>query len=171
MIWNHRRFPKKAFFKAMDAVCVLNSKLTKTGFLLTHGDRGWLIASPVRHDGDIYSRTDAGQTIYGALSVLKQFDLDCFLESEAQVIKRALKRYDFKRIKRCSDTKMFDVAMLHDWPVVTKNPYSCAIYLDGNTLRSMNIEPIARYNKPEDQFQLASPDFLANELRARIRKP
>ena len=170
MIWNQRRFPKKKFFKAMDAVCIVDSKLTKTGFLLTHGDRGWLIASPVYHNGDIYRRTDAGQNIYGALSVLRQFNLECLLLSEVQVIERALKRHDFKRIKRCSDATMFDVAMLHDWPVVTKNPYSCAICLDGNNLHSVNIEPKARYNKPSDQFEIVCPDFLANELRARIRK-
>ena len=173
MIWNQRNFPKKKFFKAMDAVCIVNSKLTKPGFLLTHGDGGWLIISPVRHNGDIYRRTDTdtGQTIYGALSVLRQFNLDCFLLSEVEVIKRALNRHDFKRIKRRSDDKMFDVAMLHDWPVVTKNPYSCAIYLEDHTLHAINIEPKARYNKPSDQFQLVSPDFLADELTARIRKP
>ena len=152
----------------MASACIVDSELTKTGFLLTHGDRGWQIKSPVHHNGDIYRRTEAGKPIYGALSVLRQFKLDCYLLNEAQVIARALKRYDFKRIKRHSDAKIFDVAMLHGWPVVTKNPYSCAIYLDGNTLRSMNIEPKARYNKLDDQFEVVPPDFLANELRARI---
>jgi hypothetical protein len=170
MIWNHRRFPKKEFFKAMAAVSIVKSKFTKTGFLFTHGDRGSLIASPVHHNDDIYYRTASGQKIYGALSVLRQFNLDCFLLSEVQIIKCALKRRNFKRIKRRSDAKLFDVAMLDDWPVVTKNPYSCAIYLEGNTLHAMNIEPKARYNKPDDQFEVVAPDFLANALRAKIHK-
>ena len=170
MIWNQGRFKKKAFFKAMAAACIVKPKLTRTGFLLTHGDRGWLIATPVHHNGDIYRRVVGGQTIYGALSVLRQFKLNCYLLNEAQVIDRALKKKDFKRIIRYSDSKMFDVAMLHDWPIVTKNPYSCAIYLDGSTLHAMNIEPKARYNKPDDQFEIVCPDFMANALRARIRK-
>jgi hypothetical protein len=124
----------------------------------------------VYHDGDIYRRTAAGQPIYGALSILQQFNVDCYLLSEVQIIERALKRHDLKRIKRYSDGKMFDVAMLHDWPVITKNSYSCSVYLDGNAVHTMNIEPKARYNKPDDQFEIVSPDFLANALRARKRR-
>lgn len=171
MIWNQNKFPKVEFFRAMEGVIITDSELTQSGLLLTEGDRGWLIASPVSHNGDVYRRTENEKTIYGALSLLQQFGINGLLLSEKQVIERALTRADFKRIVRPYDGKKFDVAMLSPWPVSTKSPRCCAIYLEGGTLRSLNPELKADYNKPKDQFKEVcqlTDGVLADALRLLI---
>jgi len=161
IVWHQKRFNKRGFEKEMnkEKLLILQKSLTEKSFLLTTGDQGSLIVSDVCHDGDTYKRKkENGARIYGKLSVMRQFGLVGEFLSENKVCFRAKQKGKYFRIQRKADGKIFDTALLSDWPNPNNNPkYCAAVFLDEGRLKHINPELKNRHNEPKDHYVQLGP--------------
>ena len=174
IVWNQKRFPKPAFFRAMRGLNPEKRELEIPGFLLTKGNYGKLLIGPVHHDGDIYRRACRQRgSVFGSASLLKKFGMDeADLFSEQQIIEMVLIRADYKRLKRHSDGKVFDVAMLSEWPDPQTRPRACAIYLADGIASPLNPELSSRHNQSDVRFDIVHPladGLLEQSLKQRLQ--
>jgi hypothetical protein len=156
MVWNQTRFTKGAFAKAMNAAPIKDQALLTESYMMTTGDRGSLIVDEVMNDGDAYKRKKEGDLwIYGRLSVLREFSLKGTFLTVAAVARLALAQKTYLRISRKLDGKVFEVALLSDWPEGSRK-FCAAVHRVGSCIAPLNPEPPAAYNMPKDQFTIVS---------------
>lgn len=172
--WNQKRFPKPRFFRVLSTLRWVDGEMMTPGFLLTTGNYGSLLIGPVWHDGDRYRRRcPRRHTVYGSVRILKELGMpDARLLSEPDVVRLALERQLFLRLRRHSDGMHFDVAMLTDFPDAKGGrPRGCGIYLTHDTVVPLNPEEPAHHNYPEERFSVVESiarGTLETALRERL---
>lgn len=172
--WNQKRFPKPRFFRALATLRWVDSEMMEPGFLLTTGNYGSLLIGPVWHDGDRYRRRcPRRHTVYGSVRILKETGMpDARLLSESDVVRLAIERQLFLRLRRHSDGIDFDVAMLTDFPdAKAGRPRGCGIHLMNDTIVPLNPEEPAFHNRPEERFSVVAAianGALETALRLRL---
>ena len=172
--WNQKRFPKLRLFRALAALRWVDNELMEPGFLLTTGNYGSLLIGPVWHDGDRYRRhCPRRHTVYGSVRLFMELGMpDARLLSEHHVLRQAIERRLFLRLRRHSDGEAFDVAMLTDFPdAKAGRPRGCGIQLAGDKVVPINPEEPASHNYPEERFSIIasiSNGALETSLRQRL---
>lgn len=167
IVWNQKKFPKRKFFRAMEAFQPQKQKFETPGFLLTKGNYGHLLIGPVHHNGDVYRRSCPRRgDVYGSVKLLIQFGMkDAKLLTEAELIDMAFARRDYKRVERESDGLQLDVAMIFDWPTKTI-PRSCGIHFANGSVNVFNPELPGQHNESEARYKDSALELLLMQRRS-----
>lgn len=155
--YNHAgRFPKQEVTNAVHAALGANPpKLTRLGFLVSKGSKGTLCHSVQTDEkSEFYSRPSGKSEAFGHLPTLAKIEKG--LKVEIIPLKELLNRSLHAKTR----VKMFKHrATGEEVHVVLLNPITDSYYVglttnEDGTLRVINMEPVAKYNKKNVQWVL-----------------
>lgn len=153
---NAGRFPKQDVTNATHAALDASPpKLTRTAYLISKGSKG-LLAHLVKTDekGEFYSRPSGKTEAFGHLPTLAKTEKGLKVEivQLKELLARALHGKTKTRLMKNRETG-------EEVQVVFLNPITDSYYVgitvaEDGTLRVINMEPPAKYNKKRDQWVL-----------------